>query len=328
MRQPTHEPVLTSEILALFKPGNGDRLLDATVGLGGHARAFLEASAPDGTVVGIDADAAALEIARGNLAEFGDRVTLVNANFANLKDSLASLRQGYGGQAGGGILAQGFTHVLFDLGVGSHQLADVQRGYSFRSSGPLSMLYGQAEHLPSSDIEALNFLERRLGRYPDAADIVAGLTAEELAAVIWKFGEERHSRRIARAIKRAFHPTMTASQVAETIRMSVPARYERGRIHSATRTFQALRLAVNRELEALRAVLPQAVDLLKLNGMVAVISFHSLEDRIVKQFFKQSPSLEVLTKRPIRASEAEVARNPRSRSAKLRAARKAASSAS
>lgn len=306
---PSHTPVLVEEVLHLLQPKPGDVLLDATLGQGGHAAAYLDATAPDGKVVGLDADAEALTQAKENLAKVGERVQFLNQNFASLKDSLT----------GGGILPLRFSHILFDLGLGSHQLADKSRGFSFASHGPLVMAYGELKQLPLSQLQPLNWLEKKLGYPPDAADIIQFLSEGELSELIRHYGEERYASRIARALKRT-PPLASAQALAQVIAGAVPATYEHGRINSATRTFQALRLAVNRELEALQAALPQAVALLHPGGVLAVISFHSLEDRIVKNFFRDhKDALEILTIKPITATEAEKARNPRSRSAKLRA---------
>lgn len=325
-----HIPVLVAEIMAAFAPGDGDRLLDATIGLGGHAAAYLAASAPGGTVVGLDADPQALTVAHRRLARFGERVRLVAGNFSHLKDSLP----------GGGILPPLFNHILFDLGVGSHQLDDPARGFSFSSSRGLKMRYGADELLPPAQLASLNILAARIGRLPDVADVLAGLSAEELADVLRTYGEERYARRIAREL--AARPTVpdSAQALAAVVAAAVPAGYERGRLHPATRTFLGLRLAVNHELEALSAALPQALDLLAPGGKIAVISWHSLEDRIVKNFFRdqarlctcppthaectcrRQASLERITHRVVRPSEAEIAKNPRARSARLRMARK------
>lgn len=308
-----HIPVLVQEVLQLFDPQPGGTLLDATVGLGGHAAAYMRAANGNGKVVGFDADVKALEHARRALGEYGDAIQLVHQNFTNLKDSIR----------GGGILLQEFTHVLFDLGIGSHQIADSTRGFSFQGGQGLSMKYGEAGDLPLAKVAALNMLTDRLGYYPDVRDIVGGLVEKDLADVIFFYGEERSSRRIARALKETPLPAeFSAQDLAERIASALPSFYERGRIHGATRTFQALRLAVNRELEALEVALPQAVELLTPGGVVGVISFHSLEDRIVKHYFRAEPALEIITKKPVRASETETQNNPRSRSAKLRVARK------
>lgn len=295
----SHIPVLVREVLQMFSPKSGNCLLDATVGHGGHARAYLDATAPDGTVIGLDADPAAVEKARENLGAYGDRVKLINANFAQLP----------------GISV---NHILFDLGVGSHQLSDDTRGFSFSSPVSLSMIYGGEPALPEAKIAALNALERHLGHLPDVPDILAGLADKDLEEVIHFYGEERYAKRIARTIKQ-HRPLEHSEALANVIAKTIP----RGKIHAATRTFQALRLAVNRELEVLEAALPQALKILKPGGVIIVISFHSLEDRIVKKFFRsQRETFEILTKKPVRASDEEVRMNPRSRSAKLRAVRK------
>lgn len=185
------------------------------------------------------------------------------------------------------------------------------------------MAYGALSKLPASQLQSLNWLESKLGVLPDVADVITHLSEEELSDLIRVYGEERYAGRIARALKRALPAAWRAKTLAQVIVDAVPARYEHGRIHPATRTFQALRLAVNRELEALSAALPQAVELLAPAGVLAVISFHSLEDRIVKNFFRDRKSmLETLTKKPITATAEEISQNPRSRSAKLRAATK------
>lgn len=315
MTPAAHVPVLCEEFLSLCPPGPDSILLDVTVGHGGHAQAFLEATGGTGRVWGLDADAAALTVAREKLRAYQGRVELREGNFVHLKDSMS----------GGGILQQEFTHVLFDLGIGSHQLADPQRGFSFQEGTKLSMRYGDLHDLPPAQLTALNALERHIGVYPDVADLLRGLSAKDLADVIYHYGEERYSRRIAAALKAAVmhRPIVSAQELGTIVAAAVPASYERGRIHPATRTFQALRLAVNRELEAVTVALPQAVEVLTPGGYLAVISFHSLEDRIVKQFLRAAkPTLTVLTKKPLRASSAEIAHNPRARSAKLRAGRK------
>lgn len=308
----SHVPVLVAEVLAHAAPGPKDRLLDATLGHGGHAAAWLD-GAPGTTVVGFEADPEAVAVAQQQLAPYGERVTYVNRNFASLKDSII----------GGGILPE-FTHVLFDLGIGSHQLADTQRGFSFQSGATLTMRYGDQTNLPDAQLASLNHLSRRLNELPDVPELLAYLSADELADVIWTYGEERYSRRIARALKEAPLPA-TAQEAADRVARAVPAVYRHGRLHPATRTFQALRLAVNHELEALSAALPQALELLAPSGTLLVISFHSLEDRIVKRFMKDraaSGQLAILTKKPVTPTEIEINRNPRARSAKLRVSRR------
>lgn len=279
-------------------------MLDGTLGLGGHAQAFLEASAPTGTVVGVDSDSAALAHAQQQLARYGDRVTYLTNNYSQLTVS---------GQ---------FTHMLLDLGVGSHQLADTKRSFSFHSTGPLTMRYGTGTHLPPANLQPLQYLEGRLGFPPDVPDLLRGLKEDELALVLRHYGEERYAVRIAAALKKSPLPR-SGIALAKRIRAAVPTTYEHGRLHPATRTFQALRLAVNRELEALHIALTRSLTLLTPNGLLTVISFHSLEDRIVKNFFKTHKTVfEILTKKPIRPSPTEIRHNPRARSAKLRAGKK------
>jgi len=320
MKQPQHTPVLVPAIITSFAPKPSDTLLDTTLGLGGHAAAYLEASTPSGRVVGLDTDPQSLQLARQNLAVYGDRVTYRQGNFANLKDSLT----------GGGILAQAnaqatgdssfssipsaYSHILFDLGVSSFQIADAGLGLSFSHEGPLRMMYTTSDNLPPSSVDALNRLTKRLNRYPDVPDMIEHLNVQEITQIIKLYGEERYAGRIAKAIKESM--PQTPAQLAETA-ASVLSR--NSRLHPATRTFQAFRIAVNRELEALAQALPQAGQLLRPGGKLAVISFHSLEDRIVKNFIREGP-LTKENKKPITPSADEIRQNPRSRSAKLRIA--------
>jgi 16S rRNA (cytosine1402-N4)-methyltransferase len=282
-----HVSVLFDAVIAALAPRPGGRYIDATLGAGGHAAGILDASSPDGALLGIDADPHALAVAAHALERFGARVRLVHANFENLYTVAA--RCGF-------LSADG---IVLDLGLSSMQLSDAQRGFSFQSAGALDMRFDPSDATT-------------------AADLVNTLDERALANVIFEYGEERAARRIARAIVRA-RPIHTAHQLAEVIARAVG---RRGRLHPATRTFQALRIAVNRELEVLERVLPQVVQVLKPGGRVAIISFHSLEDRRVKNFFRTSPQLRVLTKHPITPTPAEIATNPRSRSAKLRVAEK------
>lgn len=311
-----HIPVLVREVLELLQPKNGDVLLDATLGHGGHAKAFLDFAGNTSRVVGIDADEAALAAAKETLAPYADRVTYHHGNFLDIPE----------GQ---------YDAMLFDLGIGSHQIADSKRGFSFSSEGPLMMRYGQEGQLPPSWLPAINDLTQKIGHYPDAHELLDKLSPMALADMVRMYGEERYAGVVGNAIAEG-RPFASAKQLASAIEKAVPKSYEKGRIHPATRTFQALRLAVNRELEVLEAVLPKAVDALLPGGIIAVISFHSLEDRIVKRYFRQASRdcicppeqaictcnhkqiLEILTKRPITATEDEIQVNPRSRSAKLR----------
>lgn len=302
-----HVPVLREAVLAYLQPRPGGTYIDATVGGGGHAEAILEASAPDGRLLGIDADPDALRRARQRLRRFGDRVVLVRGNF----DRLAAIARRHGFVPADGI--------LMDLGVSLDQLNDPRRGFSFQVEGPLDMRMDPS--LPRT-----------------AADLVNTLTEEELARLIRTYGEEPNARRIARAIVRA-RPLRTTRELAACVEAVVPRRPGQ-RLHPATRTFLALRIAVNDELGALERALPQALEILRPGGRLVVISFHSLEDRIVKQFFQREAKdcicpprapicvcghkarVRILTRKPVTPSPEEVAMNPRSRSAKLRAVEK------
>jgi 16S rRNA (cytosine1402-N4)-methyltransferase len=296
-RQFRHVPVLLAEVLAGLAPRSGGRYLDGTLGGGGHAAAVLEASAPDGRLLGIDADPAALAAAGARLAIFGDRVRLAHGNFRDL----SRLAREHGFAAIDGL--------LLDLGISSHQLDTPERGFSFAADAPLDMRLD-----PTSG--------------DTAADLVNEMPEGELADLIYRYGEERGSRRIARLIAEARRkrPLETTGELADLVTRALGGRH--GKIHPATRTFQALRIAVNRELESLEAALPQAVELLAPGGRLAVIAFHSLEDRIVKLFFRAESGyggqgqlrLQIITKKPIEAAEQEARANPRSRSAKLRIA--------
>ena len=277
-----HEPVMTAEVVELL----GDRrtVVDMTVGSGGHAAALLEAGVS--RLVGVDRDPEALALAGGRLSAFGERVRLVAARFSEVDEDVV------GGPADG---------VLFDLGVSSMQLDRPERGFGYRVDGPLDMRMGEGSGEAG----------------PSAADLVNGLPERDLADLIYRLGEEPRSRRIAAAIVR-HRPVRTTDQLTGIVVSAVGKRP--GGPHPARRTFQALRIAVNRELEELTAALPPAAGLLGPGGRVVVISYHSLEDRIVKRAFRDDDRLDVLTKKPLVASAAERAGNPRSRSAKLRAA--------
>lgn len=307
----SHLPVLPEEVLALLDPAPGGIYLDGTVGGGGHARLILEASAPDGRLIGLDRDPSALRKAAEVLAPFGERVALRHRNFSEAAGVLAEL--GIGGLDG----------MLLDLGVSSHQLDEASRGFSFRGEAPLDMR-----------------MDPTVG--PTAADVINTAAAEELARIFREYGEERFAGRIARRIVqvRQQQPLTTTRQLAELVRDAVPGGKAPARIHPATRVFQALRIQVNQELEHVSRGIAEAVDLLNTGGRLVVISFHSLEDRIVKRFFQEEargcicpprlptcvcnhrPRLEVLTRKGVRASDAEVEANPRARSAVLRAVRR------
>jgi 16S rRNA (cytosine1402-N4)-methyltransferase len=309
-----HLPVLVEETLALLEPRRGGLYVDATLGLGGHAEALLLAS-PEVRLVGIDRDEQAIERAARRLAPFADRVRFAHANFDHLEAALAGL----------GIHG-GLRGVLADLGVSSMQLDTPERGFSFRFDAPLDMRMGLAERT--------------------AADLVNTGSEGELEKIIRDFGEERQARRIARAIvdARTEEPIETTGQLKrliDRVKGSRPRWDEErreGRIDPATLVFQALRIAVNEELLGLEGFIQQAIDLLDVDGRLVIISYHSLEDRIVKHALRdrargeidpvtgrahaETQLIEVLTRKPVRPSESEVARNPRSRSARLRAARR------
>jgi 16S rRNA (cytosine1402-N4)-methyltransferase len=271
-------------------------ILDCTVGYGGHAEILLKNSDSATRLIGLDQDPQAIAFSQERLMEFGGRVMLKKGNYRDLKSHLTEM----------GISKVG--GVLFDLGVSSPQLDDPARGFSFQQDGPLDMRMDQTSGMT-------------------AAALVNGSQEHDLADIIFQYGEERYSRRIARAIvrERARGPIETTGALASVIAGAVPSAYRHGRIHCATRTFQALRIAVNRELEGLAPSLLDAADLLAPGGRMCAISFHSLEDRIVKHTFRslaQGPDarLSLLTKKPILPAEQECRTNPRARSAKLRVA--------
>jgi 16S rRNA (cytosine1402-N4)-methyltransferase len=286
-----HEPVMVAEVLEQIQPSRGGVFVDCTVGLGGHSRALLEAGAD--RVLGLDRDLDALAIAREALAPFGDRVELVHADYRELDRVLGER----GVEKAGGVLA--------DLGVSSMQFDAEGRGFSFRRDEALDMRMDQS-------------------RGPSVADLLRDVEETELADVIYRFGEERASRRVARAIvhARGESPIETTGRLAAIVRRAVPHKGHQ-RIDPATRTFQALRIWVNRELDGLDAFLESAAARLRAGARLAIITFHSLEDRIVKHTFrameKAGGGLRILTKRPLVPADEEVARNPRARSAKLRA---------
>jgi len=299
-----HIPVLFQAVLDGLQVRPGGRYIDATVGGGGHAAGILASSSPDGCLLGLDRDPAAVETAHARLTPYAGRVVLVCSSFGRLAE-IARARDF--------VPADG---VLFDLGLSSLQLADPTRGFAFRTDGPLDMRFDPTTGGPT------------------AADLVNELPAEELAALLYRYGEERQARRIVEAIVAA-RPLHTTKELAAVVEGVVG---RRGRIHPATRTFQALRIAVNDELAALEAALPRAVEVLAPGGRLAVISFHSLEDRLVKRFMRResrdcicSPEVPVctcnhkatlglVTRKPVRPTADEIAANPRSRSARLRVA--------
>ena len=301
-----HKPVLLAEVLEFLKCGPGGTYVDATVGMGGHAQAILERIGPDGLLIGIDRDRESLEMARARLDFFSDNLRLYHDNFKNLPLILNNLGR------------SPLDGILLDLGVSSHQLLTPERGFSFQGDAPLDMRMDRTHR-------------------QTAADLVNHLPQEQLSDLIHRFGEERYARRIASAIarERSRGDITRCSQLAEIVKRAVRARGPQ-RIHPATRTFQALRIAVNSELEGLEDFLVESVGFLKPGGRMVVISFHSLEDRIVKQAFRRLAGQCVcgrpaelctcprqvqgtlITPRPVSAGPGEVELNARARSAKLR----------
>jgi 16S rRNA (cytosine1402-N4)-methyltransferase len=281
-------------VLAILRPIPDGLYLDLTVGTGGHAEGILEASGPTGRLVGLDRDREVLPLARERLARFGSRVRLLHADYRDLRAVAAA--EGL----------EAWDGALLDLGVSSVQLDDPARGFAFSRPGPLDMRMDRA------------------GGGATAADLLRDLPEAELSRILREYGEERWARRIARRIvaARAVTPLTRTDALAEVVAGAIPRRAWPRRIHPATRTFQALRIAVNRELEGLAEALGAAIHGLRPEGRLVVIAFHSLEDRIVKQVLRGSPEVTVLTKKPVTPGPEEVAANPRARSAKLRAARR------
>lgn len=306
-----HLSVMPAEVLQYLQPREGGLYVDGTLGGGGHTALILEASGPSGRVIGFDRDREALEAAAQRLSVYGDRFRAAHGNFSDMVEILSRMNV---------TAIDGF---VLDLGVSSHQLDSAERGFSFQQDAPLDMRMDRDEEVT-------------------AADLVNELDSDELADLIWKYGEERFSRRIAAAIVRAREekPVTTTLQLADIVRGAIPRRLQEDRIHPATRTFQALRIATNRELEAVEQGVRSAIRLLVPGGRGVVISFHSLEDRIVKNLFREAaascscpkdlprcvcttrPQVKILTSRPAVAGEEEVGGNPRARSAKLRAVEK------
>jgi 16S rRNA (cytosine1402-N4)-methyltransferase len=304
-----HEPVLLEDILEALNPKPGGIYVDGTLGGGGHAGGILAASSPDGVLVGIDRDDDALAESARALAPYGRRATLVKGNYADLKEILA------------GLGMDRVDGIVLDLGVSSHQLEAAERGFSFSKPAPLDMRMDRQERA-------------------SARDLVNRAEAREIERILREYGEELMAGRIARAIaeRRKTSPIETTDDLAGIIASAMPARMRHGRIHPATRSFQALRIAVNDELASLARGLASGIDCLKEGGRFAVISFHSLEDRMVKDLFRDAsrgcscpaalpvcacggtPRLKLITRRPVRPGEEEMDRNPRARSAKLRIA--------
>ena len=289
-----HIPVLQKEVLEILDPKANENFIDCTVGGAGHAKGILEKNKPNGKVLGIDNDNQQIENSEKYLSDFKERALLVNDSYANLKE----------------IIDKNNFHpvsgILLDLGMSSWHLENSKRGFSFLKDEPLDMRYDDKSYLT-------------------AQEIVNSQSRQEIENILKEYGEERFAEKIAKIIIEARKRTIikTSGQLAEIIKKAVPLKYQRGRIHCATKTFQALRIAVNDELNNLKKVLSQAVEIAESKGRIAIISFHSLEDRLVKNFFREEAkkgAIQILTKKPIIASFEEIKLNPRSRSAKLRAA--------
>jgi len=304
MAIPIHKPVLLSEAIEALQAQPGKRYVDCTLGSGGHASAILEKILPDGQLLGIDADPEAIDIAKPRLADYIGSTIIINDNFANIETIC---------RENNFLPVHG---ILFDLGLSSTQLEISERGFSFQHDGPVDMRFSPAQDLT-------------------AADIVNNLPEDKLSQIIKTYGEERYSKRIARCIVKS-RPISSTLQLASVVEKAIGSRH--GKLHPATRTFMALRIAVNRELENLATALKQTVNCLDDRGRLVVISYHSLEDRIVKQFMIREskgclcppetpvcqcghmPSLKIISKKAITPSLTEIKLNPRSRSAKLRVA--------
>ena len=306
-----HIPVMAKEVAQELALNPGDIVVDCTIGLGGHAQYFLDAIEPNGKVIGIDKDEDAVEIAYGRLEKAKDRCICIKNDFKNIKKTIDSL----------GI--KRVHAVFFDLGVSFLQLDTASRGFSFMKDGPLDMRMDRETELT-------------------AYKVVNEFSEEQLEEIIRSYGEERFADRVAKAIvdERNNSPILSTASLARTVTKCIGHYYRKLKIHPATRTFQAIRIHINRELESLKAALPDAIDMLFPSGRIAVISFHSLEDRIVKETFKQLekgcicppdfpickcekvPQLKILTSKPLVATPEEIEKNPLCRSAKLRVAEK------
>ena len=290
---PGHVPVLLDEVLHWLQPRDSGLYVDATLGLGGHSQAILTASAPGGRVVGFEWDDQAAAMARKNLAAYGDRIQVVAASYVQLQAELSRLN------------IDGVDGLLADLGVSSLQLDKGERGFSFQVDAPLDMRMDRS-------------------RQVRAATLLAELSEAQLADLLYYYGEERQARRIARHLAqvRQREPIERTLQLAHLVAEAIPKKYHPRRVHVATKTFQALRIAVNGELDNIRALLATAPALLKPGGCMVIITFHSLEDRLVKQAFEQDDRLQLLMKKPLEPQIEEIRRNPRARSAKMRVAQR------
>jgi 16S rRNA (cytosine1402-N4)-methyltransferase len=299
MEQEIHKPVMLMEVLEYLNPQPGATIVDATLGMGGHSTQILQGISPEGRLIGIDRDQESIRLAQERLAEAGQtNAQFVYGNFSDIDILLKDLN------------VDSVDGILFDLGVSSFQLQNAERGFSFQSEGPLDM---------------------RLDRnsYICAYDLINNLNEEEISSLLWSFGEERWHNRIAHnlVMERQRHPISSTLELSRIVVSAIPPRYRRYhyRIHPATRTFQAVRIAVNRELEALESAITKSIGLLKQGGRLCIISFHSLEDRVVKHTFRKyqaEGTIKIITTKPLTPGSPEIQDNPRSRSAKFRVAEK------
>jgi len=291
-----HVPVMPQEVVKYLEPAPGKIIVDATTGTGGHSEIIAGRIYPGGRLICIDRDEASLAIAKSRLSAYRDSVAFVHSNFIDIDSALS------------GLGVDKIDAIVFDLGMSSFQLDDSSRGLSFQKEGPLDMRFDKSAYI-------------------SAYDLVNNLNEDELSQVLWTFGQERWHNRIAHLVVESRHqqPITTTRQLRDIVVRAIPARFRHFRIHPATRTFQAIRIAVNRELEAVEAGLNKTVGLLKEGGRICVISFHSLEDRIVKFRFKefaQQNKIRIITPKPLVPSQEEIRANPASRSAKLRVAQR------
>ena len=291
-----HIPAMLHEVIdyLLLKPGQV--IVDATIGTGGHSFEILKSISPGGKLIGIDRDEDSLNVCRGRLSDFNSSLELVHANFVDLDQALAKL----------GV--DKIDGIIFDLGISTFQLKNAQRGFSFQEEGPLDMRLDKDSYI-------------------SAYDLMNNLNESEISGILWNFGQERWHNRIARLLiqERAIQPIATTRQLADLVVRAIPHRYRKShyRIHPATRTFQAVRIAVNRELEIIESAIKKAVAILKTQARICVISFHSLEDRAVKQTFRQLKAeglINIVTPKPLTPLLSEIEANPSSRSSKFRVA--------
>jgi len=298
MEQNIHTPVMLKEVLDYLNLRPGLTIVDATVGTGGHSLAILERIGCEGRLIGIDRDAESLDIARERLKDYSGNSEFVYGNFSDINNILKDLN------------VERIDGILFDLGISSFQLQNAERGFSFQSEGPLDMRLDRSSYI-------------------SAYDLLNNLNEEEISNLLWTFGQERWHNRIAHILvkERERHPISTTLELSNIVINAIPDRYRRYhyRIHPATRTFQAVRIAVNRELESLEQALTKSIGLLRKTARISVISFHSLEDRVVKLTFRKFASLgliRIITPKPLTPTQSEIEENPRSRSAKLRVAQR------